>query len=62
MHFALFYSTIDMTKNARIVQTLMKCKIFFFYFLRREVKDTKNCINPFHVTLEDLDKDYAMHG
>lgn len=61
MHFALFYSIMNMTKNVRIVQTLMKCKIFF-YFLRRELKDTKNCINPFHVMLEDLDKDYAMHG
>lgn len=60
MHFALFYSTIDMTKNARIVQTLMKCKIFF-YILRREQKDSKNCINPFHIMPEDLDKDYAMH-
>lgn len=60
MHFALFYSTIDMTKNARIVQTLMNCKICF-YILRREQKDTKNCINHFHIMPEDLDKDYAIH-
>lgn len=60
MPFAFFYSIIDMTKNARIVQTLMKCKICF-YILRREQKDTKNCINHFHIMPEDLDKDYAIH-